>query len=569
MGVTSIARIVPRISGSSSAQASLAQSSRDRSNKQIDARRQALLWSCIGLLTAGGFWGVAPVLVQLWEIWTTDPLRSIGMFILPTCIVLILRAWRQNAWELKGTWWGLLPLALAYAPAIFSEHLVFMWSAGSIKVSFLPYTLPIYLYVCGIVLLFAGVRVWLRAWFPLALLLLLQPVPQVIVQFLDLPMQDLSAHIARSFAALLGLSPANTELLRLMFTPSFGMFIAPGCDGMRGAVTMAYGALIAGYLKRVTISKWFMYVAGAFLLGHIFNLLRLCALVVYYKVALGHSTLEHLARQADYMIGGLLFLVAVLLFLWMMSGKVKAARAVDVAATSGEDARNWRPTYWRTVALALFVIAAIVPGIRANRTSSASLAQALRQGEFTAQNLNSRIPSQLGSYRLVRTWQERMDGYPVLQAAAFAAAPTGEVELGIWLPSTEHSIQASLMTHGESPKIKAIKDISTAGGQPVSFNIALYDDGVTDTFVGDTYCGPSSCVTSVKKEDGMHFSISKVMDPTVIDHSTWDTRLIPIFFKMEVPHSGASDQAVYSQLLSECQHFLSNVDFPQLSQRFQ
>ncbi len=334
MSATSSTRLVSDIGDSCADRATPNRSSRTQSVEQDGVRGRILLWSSIGLVTAAGFFGISPELTKLWEIWTADPLRSIGMVILPTSILLILRVWLKSGWELRGTWWGLLFVALDFIPGMFSERPVFFWSAGSVKISFLPYAFPIYLYVCGIVLLFAGLRVWLRAWFPLALLLVVQPVPQVLVHFLDLPMQGLSAHIARSFAALLGLSPTNAELLRLMFAPSFGMFIAPGCDGMRGATTMAYGALIACYLKRVPISRWIMYVAGAFLLGHIFNLLRLCALVVYYKVALGHSALEHFARQADYMIGGLLFLTAALLFLWMVSGKANATAPADVAAST-------------------------------------------------------------------------------------------------------------------------------------------------------------------------------------------------------------------------------------------
>ena len=564
MSVTGSTRLVPGISEYSADQTSLAQPSGAQPGERSDVIGRLLLWSCISLLAVAGLVGIFPELTKLWNIWTTDPLRSIGMVILPTCVILILRVWRQNGWELQGTWWGLLPVALSFVPAIFSEQLVFFWSAGNVKINFLPSVLPVYLYGCGLVLLFAGVRVWLRAWFPLTLLLLLQPVPQVVVQSLDLPMQGLSAHIARSFAALLGLSPANAELLRLMFTPSFGMFIAPGCDGMRGAITMAYGALIAGYLKRVSIIRWIIYVAGAFLLGHIFNLLRLCALVFYYKIALGHPALEHLAKQADYMIGGLLFLFAAILFLWIVSKKADVESAADGISRSEEYAKDWESTYWRVVALALLVIAAIAPSIHATRTNSESVVSAIRRGEITAQDLNDRIPAQFGSYRLARAWQERMDGSPALETAAFTATPEKEVEIGIWLLPTNHSIQASMMTHGELPRIKAVEEIITARGQRVPFNTAFYDDGVTDSFIGDTYCNPSSCVASTENAEGIHLAVTRVMD-----YSTQGKRLVPIFFKAQVPHTGASDQVVYLQLLSEYHDFLSSVDFTQLGQRFQ
>src|SRR5208283_993722 len=144
-----------------------------------------------------------------------------------------------------------------------------------------------------------------------------------------LPMQGFAAHIARSFANLLGFPPTNAEMLRLMFTPDFGMFIAPGCDGMRGAVTLAYGALVLGYLKRLSPFRWCIYVAGALLLGHLLNLIRLCALVLYYRIAVGHAVLEGTAKQADYVIGALLFLIATFLLLWILFRKQGQAGAAS------------------------------------------------------------------------------------------------------------------------------------------------------------------------------------------------------------------------------------------------
>src|SRR5208283_1108733 len=177
------------------------------SGAEFDERKRVnghlVLWSWIGLLTLTGLFGVAPDLASLWGIWMTDPLRSIGGLILLTSVVLILRVWYRSKWELRGTSWGLLVVALAFVPVLFSRRLLFFWTVGGVRVNFLPSVLPIYLFAGGIILLFAGPRVWLRAWFPLALLLCLQPVPFAMVCFLDLPLQALSAHIARSFARVL------------------------------------------------------------------------------------------------------------------------------------------------------------------------------------------------------------------------------------------------------------------------------------------------------------------------------------------------------------------------------
>jgi exosortase J len=517
-------------------------------------------------LTIVGSLGFYPQLPRLWEIWTTDPLRSIGIIILLTSIALVIHVWRLSGWELRGSWWGLVLVALSFAPLIFARRLEFFYAVRDVKVNFIPSVFPIYLYASGIVLLFAGARVWRRAWFPLALLLCVQPVPEAFVHFLDLPAQGLSAHIARSFASLLGFSPANGELLRLMFTPDFGMFIAPGCDGMRGAITLGYGALVLGYLKRLSLARWSIYVAAALLLGHLFNLIRLCALVLYYRVAVGHTALEHAAKQADYVIGALLFCVAVSLF-WIVFRKEGDAGATMVPANSSDPlpASDRKATYWRAAALALCVLVIMVPAVRAIRISTENLEWAMRRGEVSRTELNGRLPTQVGPYNLVRVWQEQQAGTLVLETAAYEKAPSDEIELGIWLAPSDHSIQQSLMTRGETPITKAIAQFSTAGGRTVPFNTALFNDGYTDTLTGDTYCSPTACQSgSYKPREGVHFAITKT-----VDHTTRGKRVVPIFFKMQSPHTDSANEIVSKALSIECEEFLSHLDLTQLSQNFQ
>src|SRR5438270_8643914 len=107
--------------------------------------------------------------------------------------------------------------------------------------------------------------------------------------------------------------PLTPDHLRLMFTPEFGMFIAPGCNGIRGSVTMALIAIFAGYVYRF---RWYnnaVLLTGAVLLGYFFNLVRLCTLVLYYIVALHFPWLQNRAEMADYILGGALFLCATFL----------------------------------------------------------------------------------------------------------------------------------------------------------------------------------------------------------------------------------------------------------------
>ena len=66
----------------------------------------------------------------LWQIWTNDALRSIGIYIPIVSVVLTLQVWRRCGWETRGTWWGLLPLLYA----------VMMGRAGSNALQIFLYT---------------------------------------------------------------------------------------------------------------------------------------------------------------------------------------------------------------------------------------------------------------------------------------------------------------------------------------------------------------------------------------------------------------------------------------------
>ena len=264
-------------------------------------------------LAALGLSTIWPSLLTLWGMWTTDALKSIGMLIPLVSLILILRVWRTLDWETEGTWWGLPVLMIAMVAGQLQQRVLLLFVISPHWVTaLLPPSLILLVYSSGIVLLIGGVRLYRAALFPILLLWFANPVPHVFSLFVDLPLQTASAHIARAFAMHLG-QPLTPDRLRLMFTPDFGMFIAPGCNGIRGSVTMGFIALVAGYIYRF---RWYtsaLAVIGAILLGYVFNLARLCLLVLYYLVALHFTSLQNKAENADYLIGAALFLLATFL----------------------------------------------------------------------------------------------------------------------------------------------------------------------------------------------------------------------------------------------------------------
>ncbi|MDE2235666.1 MAG: exosortase J [Gammaproteobacteria bacterium] len=288
-----------------------------KSIPRVTARRRAVPVLCAMALVVGlGLWlCCAYPLRELWTFWTTDPLRSIGLAIPIASLVLLVRAWRWEDLNHGGTWWGLPVVlgALLLARTAYTLPLQFYLHSAYGLPSFevIPFGALLFAFTSGVVLLFAGAHAWRRAWFALLLLLFVNPVPHGFDVLVDLPLQYFAAHVARGFAALIGV-PVSTGVLQMMFTPRLGMFIAPGCDGLRGAVAMGYLALVIGYLYRLTWLRWALYVLGAVLLAYVFNLLRLCGVVIYYWFAMRLPAIADHATLADYLIGGVLFFCAAL-----------------------------------------------------------------------------------------------------------------------------------------------------------------------------------------------------------------------------------------------------------------
>src|SRR6201993_1889349 len=321
---------------------------------RLNLPRSAVLAVVLAILGLSTIWSS---MHALWAMWTTDALKSIGMFIPLVSFVLVLRVWRSLGWEMNGSWWGLVILAVTAVVVHLREQsvLVFVLSPQwSIYIP--PHSLVFFAYGAGVVLLFGGTRLFRAALFPLILLWFVNPIPHIFNVFVDLPLQRASAHVARAFAIALGqkLSP---DQLRLMFTPEFGMFIAPGCNGIRGAVTMGFIALVAGYVYRF---RWYAHaavVAGAVLLGYVFNFARLCILVLYYIVALHIPWLRSRAEMGDYIIGACLFLLGTFLLFYVVSSLSRSPRGFQVPAISfpGRIAQAYGPSFYQRFA-ALFLL---------------------------------------------------------------------------------------------------------------------------------------------------------------------------------------------------------------------
>ncbi len=494
--------------------------------------------------------------------WRTDDLQSVGLLVPFVCFALILRAWRSLGWETEGTWWGFALLAGSAALMFLRDQTLLVITIHKdwlLQVPPLP--LVAILYALGLVLLFGGKRLLRAAWFPVLFMGAVLPVPQTFSRRVDLPLQHASATVARGFAHLLGekLTPDN---LRLMFTPDFGMFIAPGCNGIRGAVTLGLAAIIVAYVYRF---RWYIsvpVVAGAVLLGYLFNFVRLCLLVVYYKIALPYPWLQDRAKGADYLIGGCLFVLALYLF-FAVADRLRQ-HPEDVLAAAGQPVaytvRRSGPFLAR--AGAVLILAALF-GFDAVHAQQLA---AVHEGAIPS------MPAELGGYPLVRTYQDTLlDGVVVYTWGEYAlpAGPGGEpaphIAVGVSPEMDVHDTEVCHIARGEDPTSHGEILAPTTAGE-VALVAATYNNGTTQTLEASTVCDGGSCRQFTSTTAGVtviyahpHRTLPMQADPS---------RPVPMLFKVESPDATVPVSAVEPRLAAQLESFLRTVDLPALASRF-
>ena len=505
-----------------------------------------------------GLCSIRSTIAFLWYVWTTDALKSIGMLIPVVSFVLIMRAWKTLEWEMEGSWWGLAILALTIGAVHLRDQAILIFVlTPQWNIYIPPHSLVAFGYTSGVVLMFGGTRLFRAALFPIALMWFVNPIPHIFNVLVDLPLQRVSAHVARAFAMALG-QPLSPDQMRLMFTPSYGMFIAPGCNGIRGAVTMGFVALVAGYIYRF---RWYAHaavVAGAVLLGYVFNFARLSLLVIYYIIGLHIPRLQNRAKLADYIIGACLFLLATqILFLVIRR----------LGSKTKQPALQQRESVEPTANSALFVrlrlaVMAMIAFFGCYGTARAVIHEIGTDPSQTRTGPSSLgvFPDHIGTYALVRTWNENLVTGPLLFHWA-EYAPSGEgthISVGVSPVLGSHDTLICHSARGEDPLWRDQLSVSMANKQTVGFSASLYNNGAIQYLEATTICSGSHCgeYSSDRRSFGLVYSKP---DPQAL-LSQDPQRPIPILLKAETLDTRLLPEDAQKQLGADMKDFLTQAD---------
>lgn len=480
-----------------------------------------------------------------------------GMVVPFLSAALILREWRRLGWQwgsVRDSVWGVVLFVGLGVLLYFREQslLIITINKGWL-VQVPPLPLVAIVYAVAMVLAFGGMRLLRAAWFPVALMGAVIPVPQIFSRWVDLPLQHASASVARAFAHGLG-QQLTEDKLRLMFTPEFGMFIAPGCNGIRGAVTLGLAAVVVGYVYRF---RWFIYgpvVVGAVLLGYLFNFVRLCLLVVYYKLALPYLWMQTRAKTADYIIGGCLFLCAMFLFIWVANRLRQHPEDVNPELPV-EKPRGFAPMVPVLATVAVMLVVSAVGAADTLRDHR----ERLRQDALKPKVVS--FPQTIGEFTLVRTWTETLlDGTVVYAWGEYAAPHDGkpgagaDIAFGISPTLGLHDTTTCHMTRGEDPAWVGQIDAVTVAG-PTSLSASLFNNGRALKLEAATVCEDGACrqFTEASEHVTMVYRSAR-------SGNGQQARPVPVLIKAELADTSVPPAVAAERLSVDVKRFLSGVD---------
>jgi exosortase J len=518
------------------------------------------------VLSIAGLFAIYSTCNALWAMWTADPLKSIGGLVPIVSLLLLLRVWRSLEWEVEGTWWGLVILVATIALVHLRDQAILeLVLSPSWSIFLPPHSLVALAYTSGVVLLFGGRRLFRAALFPVVLTWFVDPVPHFFNRFIDLPLQHASAVIARGFAQSLG-QPLSPDQLRLMFTPQFGMFIAPGCNGIRGAITMGFIALIAGYLYRFGRRNWMLITAAGLCLGYLFNLLRLCLLVVYYIVALHISSLQNRAAMGDYIIGALLFFGAtILLFALILCWNPRHDLRLPSLAAAPQKSRKSKSSspslLLRCSAFTLIIALGSVSYARAMIRDAQS---PLRANDPKAAG---QFPAHVGDYALQREWSESLLTGPIIFYWADYIPTDGGpiVSVGVSPVLGAHDTLICHAARGENWLWHGNLEFAAAAAL-IDFSGSLFNDGAKQYLEATTVCTGVTCGQYSTNRTHFGFIYSRPDTHTLLGQSP--SRPIPILLRAETTDAAMAPDDALAKLTESLRHFLAGANLAEFTQPY-
>jgi len=260
----------------------------------------AALLTCLLTLL---FWDRIVAMVQLWIM---DGTYSLFALVPLVSLLVAYSRLRTGASTGQTSRAGLVIAAVAIAATAL---------LGVMQIGFSLTPLLLAVTLSGIVLGLYGSQMLRTLAFPLALLLLLIPVPPPLLASIDFPLQVMCAKVTVFIVNLAGFHVQRAGTMILLGPASLAANVAPACDGVRSSLAMLFLATMYVYLLAGNWRQKAVLLAAAVPLAYLGNFIRLLG-DVCAVASLGPGFLKY--EQAwDYITGFLIFLLPITLLFYL------------------------------------------------------------------------------------------------------------------------------------------------------------------------------------------------------------------------------------------------------------
>jgi exosortase len=189
------------------------------------------------VLTAAFFWAYWPVLPGLAAQWWNEPEYSHG-FLIPLVSAVLIWSKRDDLRQATITsgYWGLALMAFA----------VVVYIVGSVGADLFLQRVSLVVMLAGGVLYVAGAEVLRIVLFPLAILVLMIPLPGIIFNAVAFPLQLFAAQVSSAVLEVCGI-PVFREG-NVMHLAAASLDVEEACSGIRSLMSLTALTVIYTYL---------------------------------------------------------------------------------------------------------------------------------------------------------------------------------------------------------------------------------------------------------------------------------------------------------------------------------
>jgi len=276
-------------------------------------RRTAAL---AGLVIAAAF-VYGPVIAKLARDWWLVADDSHGLICAPLALGL---AWSRRH-ELRGT--PLAPDSTAMLGVAAAIGLLLLGTLGAelflTRLSFLLFMASTVIFVAG----WRHVRILL---FPFVLLLVSVPIPAILITRITLPLQFVASGMAESALTAVGI-PVLREG-NVLILPNATLQVAEACSGIRSLVSLLTMALVIARFTDDRVAARTAIVLAGVPVAIAVNGLRV-AITSVATYSFGPVVAEGLVHE---LLGGLMFLVALMLLIAWAQGVARLSRRLNLEA---------------------------------------------------------------------------------------------------------------------------------------------------------------------------------------------------------------------------------------------